>query len=120
VREGTGFTRDEIVRHLEERTIQTRMLFSGNLVRHPCFDEMRQSGNGYRIISTDPSSLSTSQQLNFSPSALPVTDRIMRDAFWIGVYSGLTEEMMHYIIDTVREFIKIKCALSGGKKKWKK
>ncbi len=50
VRENAGFTRDEIVNHLESKGIQTRMLFAGNLIKHPCFDEMRASGKGYRVI----------------------------------------------------------------------
>ncbi len=59
VKEDAGFTRDEIVKHLEEHNIQTRMLFSGNLIKHPCFDEMRQSGNGFRTISATSSFPST-------------------------------------------------------------
>src|SRR5208337_4940279 len=50
VREGAGFTRDEIVNHLESNGIQTRMLFAGNLIKHPCFDAMRESQKGYRVV----------------------------------------------------------------------
>src|SRR5208283_2610020 len=84
VREAVGFTRDEIVKHLESNGIQTRMLFAGNLLKHPCFDEMRKSGQGFRVVGT-PAHLHT-----FAPYVLPVTDRIMRDSFWIGVYPGMT------------------------------
>lgn len=88
VRENSGFTRDQIVAHLESRGIQTRMLFAGNLVKHPCFDEMRGSGEGFRIVGD-----------------LTTTDRIMRDTFWIGVYPGMTEEKLAYMVGTIRTFV---------------
>ena len=75
-----GLTRDTLVRHLEASMIQTRMLFAGNMVRQPCFDGMRASGVGYRSLGD-----------------LPNTDRIMNDAFWIGVYPGLSKEMLTYV-----------------------
>lgn len=88
VREGAGFTRDEIVRYLEGKNIQTRMLFAGNLIRHPCFDGMRRSGRGYRIA-----------------GELKNTERIMRDTFWIGLYPGMRKEMIDYMIDQIRRFV---------------
>lgn len=85
-----GIDRNELVMYLEGKGVQTRMLFAGNLIKHPCFDEMRKSGEGYRIV-----------------GALENTDRIMRDTFWIGVYPGMTDEMIDYmaqcIIDKVNE-----------------
>lgn len=87
VREGTGLTRDRLVNSLESKGIQTRMLFAGNLIKHPCFDEMRATGQGYRIV-----------------GPLGQTDRIMRDTFWIGVYPGMTEEMVGYMVDTISSF----------------
>lgn len=98
IRECADFTRDNIVNHLEGKGIQTRMLFAGNLIKHPCFDEMRKSGKGYRVVPN-----STIQQFNDS-SPLPVTDRIMRDSFWVGVYPGMTEEMMGYMVETISSF----------------
>ena len=92
VREGAGFNRDKIVNHLEKKGIQTRMLFAGNLIKHPCFDEMRKSGKGFRVIPN-----STFQHLNTS-TLLPITDRIMNDTFWVGVYPGMTEEMVEYMV----------------------
>jgi CDP-6-deoxy-D-xylo-4-hexulose-3-dehydrase len=89
VKEGAGFTRDDIVNHLESKGIQTRMLFAGNLIKHPCFDEMRKSGQGYRVV-----------------GSLENTDRIMRDTFWVGVYPGMTKEMVGFIIEKIREFAK--------------
>ena len=87
VREDTGFTRDDLVAQLESRGIQTRMLFAGNLIKHPCFDEMRNSHTGHRII-----------------GSLANTDRIMRNTFWVGVYPGMSEEMVAYMVQTIAEF----------------
>lgn len=96
VREGAGFTRDRIVSHLECKGIQTRMLFAGNLIKHPCFDEMRRSDTGYRVVAN-----STVQPPN-SSTTLPVTDLIMRDTFWVGVYPGMTTEMLEYMMETIK------------------
>jgi CDP-6-deoxy-D-xylo-4-hexulose-3-dehydrase len=87
VRDNAGFTRDKIVRFLESRGIQTRMLFAGNLLRHPCFDEMRRSKEGYRVV-----------------GKLTNTDMVMRNSFWVGVYPGLNKEQLHYIIQSIRDF----------------
>lgn len=87
VRERAGFTRDDIVNYLESKGIQTRMLFAGNLIKHPCFDEMRKNGNGYRIV-----------------RSLENTNRIMRDTFWVGVYPGMTERMIEFMIKKIKEF----------------
>ena len=84
-----GFTRNDIVAHLEFVNIQTRMLFAGNLIKHPCFDEMRYSGKGFRVVGD-----------------LETTDRIMRDTFWIGVYPGMTDVMVGFIIEQIKEFVK--------------
>ena len=87
VTENAGFTRDEVVAHLENNGIQTRMLFAGNLIKHPCFDEMRKNGEGYRIA-----------------GELKNTDRIMRDSFWVGVYPGMTNEMTAFIAERIKAF----------------
>lgn len=89
VRNDTGFSRGGIVNYLESKGIKTRTLFGGNLVRQPCFDEMRKTGAGYRIV-----------------GELNNTDRIMRDAFWVGVYPGMNERMLDYIVSTIREYVK--------------
>ncbi len=83
-----GVSREKIVRYLEEHGVQTRMLFAGNLTKHPCFDEMRTSGEGYRIVGT-----------------LKNTDRIMMDTFWIGVYPGMTDEMIDYMVRMMVEAV---------------
>ncbi len=80
--------RNQLVQGLECKGIQTRMLFAGNLTKHPCFDEMRKSGQGYRIVGT-----------------LENTDRIMKDTFWIGVYPGMTDEMVNKMVKTIYELI---------------
>jgi CDP-6-deoxy-D-xylo-4-hexulose-3-dehydrase len=87
VKEDAGFTRDSIVNHLEANGIQTRMLFAGNLIKHPCFDEMRKTGEWYRVV-----------------GSLENTDRIMRDAFLVGVYPGMTNEMILFMIEKIRDF----------------
>jgi len=84
VREGAGVTRDALVGALEKAKVQTRMLFAGNMLRQPCFDGMRASGEGYRVV-----------------GELVNTDRIMNDAFWIGVYPGMTEEMLQHMAETI-------------------
>ena len=75
-----GVDRNAVVRYVESKGIQTRMLFAGNLTKHPCFDEMRKSGEGFRIA-----------------GGLDNTDRIMNDTFWVGVYPGMTDEMIDYM-----------------------
>lgn len=80
-----GVTREKIVRSIEDRGIQTRMLFAGNLTKHPCFDEIRETGKGYRVV-----------------GSLENTDRIMRDTFWIGVYPGMTDEMLEYMAQSIQ------------------
>jgi CDP-6-deoxy-D-xylo-4-hexulose-3-dehydrase len=87
VKDNAGFSRDEIVNYLESRGIQTRMLFAGNLLKHPCFDEMRKSGRGYRVV-----------------GKLKNTDAIMKQSFWFGVYPGLSEKQLNYIVESIRNF----------------
>lgn len=83
-----GVDRNKVVPFIESKGIQTRMLFAGNLTKHPCFDEMRQSKAGYRVV-----------------GELKNTDRIMNDTFWIGVYPGMTEEKIDYMIKAVKEAV---------------
>lgn len=84
-----GVKRGEVVKYLEANGSQTRMLFSGNLIKHPCFDELRASGAGYRVV-----------------GELENTNRIMNDTFWIGVYPGMTDEKIDYMIEKIREAVK--------------
>lgn len=80
-----GVDRNKVVPYIENHGVQTRMLFAGNLTKHPCFDQMRAAGTGYRVVGN-----------------LGNTDRIMRDSFWVGVYPGMTDEMIDYMADTIR------------------
>jgi len=85
-----GVERQKLVRYLEEKGIQTRLLFSGNLLRHPCFDAIRSDKNRYRIAGT-----------------LGQTDRVMRDTFWVGVYPGLDDRAVDYMGQTILQGIKL-------------
>ncbi|MDK2820420.1 MAG: CDP-4-dehydro-6-deoxyglucose reductase [Clostridia bacterium] len=89
MKENAGFTRDEIVNYLENHGIQTRMLFAGNFIKHPCFDEMRRTGKGYRVI-----------------GELKNTDIIMNQTFWVGVYPGITDEMIEFLVGTIKKFVR--------------
>ena len=84
-----GVDRNAVVRAIEQKGVQTRMLFAGNLLRHPCFDEMRKTGEGYRVV-----------------GSLENTDTIMRDSFWIGVYPGMTNEKLLYMADAIRDAVR--------------
>lgn len=81
-----GIDRERVVRYIESKGVQTRMLFSGNLIKHPCFNELRETGIGYRVI-----------------GSLDNTDRIMRDTFWVGVYPGMTDQMIDYMAQVILE-----------------
>ena len=81
-----GVDRNQVVQYVEGKGVQTRMLFAGNLTKHPCFDQLRREKTGYRIVGD-----------------LSVTDRIMKDTFWIGVYPGMTDEMIDYMASVIRE-----------------
>lgn len=85
VRPESGIRRDAITRHLEGQNIQTRLLFSGNLLRHPCFDQLRDS-DSYRVC-----------------FGLENTDLVMNNSFWVGVYPGMSEEILEYVAGQIRE-----------------
>lgn len=82
------FTRNDLAKYLEDHKIQTRNLFAGNLLKHPAFDQMKKEGKGYRVVGD-----------------LTNTDRIMNSTLWIGVYPGMTDEMLNYMIKTIKEFV---------------
>lgn len=87
VKDDAGYTRTDLTKYLESKKIQTRNLFAGNLIKHPAFEEYTE-GKDYRVA-----------------GSLEVTDRIMNDTFWIGVYPGMTDEKLQYMIDTIKEFV---------------
>ena len=78
--------RNKIVQYVESCGVQTRMLFAGNLTKHPCFDDMRKTGKGFRIV-----------------GKLTNTDQIMKDSFWVGVYPGMTDGMVDYMIEIIKK-----------------
>ncbi|OPY32662.1 MAG: TDP-4-oxo-6-deoxy-D-glucose transaminase [Methanomassiliicoccales archaeon PtaU1.Bin124] len=88
VRPGADVSRDSIVDYLEGKKVQTRMLFAGNLIKHPCFDEMRKAKKGYRVV-----------------GELKNTDLIMANTFWIGVYPGLVQAQLDYMVECLRDYI---------------
>ena len=85
VRPESGINRNDITKYLEDHNIQTRLLFSGNLIKHPCFDEFRDT-DAYRVSGT-----------------LENTDFIMNNSFWVGVCPGMTDEMIDYIAKIIIE-----------------
>lgn len=87
VRDGIGKSREEIIAYLEKHGIQTRALFAGNITRHPCFETMT-AGKDYRIC-----------------RSLENTDKVMNHGFWVGVYPGMTKEMLDEMILRLRESI---------------
>ncbi|EHP5841698.1 lipopolysaccharide biosynthesis protein RfbH [Campylobacter lari] len=86
LKDSVKFTRNEITSFLEECNIQTRTLFAGNIIRHPAFDVLEKDKD-YRVVGN-----------------LEVTEKIMNDSFWIGVYPGMSEEMIEYMICKIQEF----------------
>ena len=87
MRPETGIVRDQVTRYLEEHNIQTRLLFSGNLIRHPAFNAIRGT-DAYRVV-----------------GELDNTDYIMNNSFWIGVYPGMSNEMLNYMAQCIFEAI---------------
>lgn len=81
-----GVDRNRMVQEIEKQGVQTRMLFAGNLTRHPCFDQLREQGSGYRVVGD-----------------LKTADRIMRDTFWVGVYPGMTDVMIDRMAQVIHD-----------------
>ena len=86
-----GLDREKVVRYIEDHNIQTRMLFSGNIIRHPGFDSIRDS-RAYRVAGD-----------------LRCTDRIMERSFWVGVYPGMTNEMIDHMAEIILEALQKAC-----------
>lgn len=85
VRPESGLDRNRVTRYIEDHNVQTRLLFSGNLIRHPCFDSIRDT-DAYRVV-----------------GSLDATEFIMNNAFWVGVYPGMTDEKIDYMAKVIRE-----------------
>ena len=83
-----GVERKKVVSYLEDHGVQTRMLFAGNLTKHPCFDQMREEGKGFRVVGD-----------------LANTDYIMEHTFWIGTYPGMTKEKLDRMLTLLHEAV---------------
>ena len=88
VRPETGLKRNDVTRYIEEHNVQTRLLFSGNLIKHPCFDQIRGT-DAYRIV-----------------GGIENTDFIMNNTFWVGVYPGMSDSMIDYMAKVIIEAVK--------------
>ena len=88
VRPESGLDRNAVTRYVEEHNVQTRLLFSGNLIKHPCFDQIRGT-DAYRVV-----------------GGLENTDFIMNNTFWVGVYPGMTDEMIDYMAKVILEAVR--------------
>ena len=80
--------KSDLVQYLEDKGVQTRMLFAGNILKQPCFDELRKDSSKYRVIGD-----------------LKTTDKIMNNSFWIGVYPGMSDEKLDYMIDCIKNYL---------------
>ena len=83
----SGLQRNAVTNYIEEHNIQTRLLFSGNLIKHPCFDQIRNT-NAYRVV-----------------GSLKNTDYIMNNTFWVGVYPGMNDTMIDYMAKIIKEAV---------------
>ena len=88
VKPESGLDRNKVTKYIESKNVQTRLLFSGNLIKHPCFNEIRGT-NAYRVVGD-----------------LKNTDYIMNNTFWVGVYPGMTDAMIDYMAKIILEAIK--------------
>lgn len=89
IRPDSGLNRNEITRYLEQHNVQTRLLFSGNLIKHPCFNQIRDT-DAYRVVGD-----------------LVNTDFIMNNTFWIGVYPGMNDKMIDYMVQTIKDAVRV-------------
>ncbi|MCD8364075.1 MAG: lipopolysaccharide biosynthesis protein RfbH [Lachnospiraceae bacterium] len=88
IRPESGLDRNKVTRYIEDHNIQTRLLFSGNIIMHPCFDQIRGT-DAYRVV-----------------GSLDGTDFIMRNTFWVGVYPGMTDAMVDYMAQVIMEAVR--------------
>lgn len=87
IRPESGLERNAVTLFMEDKSVQTRLLFSGNLIKHPCFDQFRDT-DAYRVV-----------------GGLEQTDFVMNNTFWVGVYPGMTDEKLEYMVKVMREVI---------------
>lgn len=84
----TGLDRNEVTKYIENKNVQTRLLFSGNIVKQPCFNEIRDT-KAYRVIGN-----------------LATSDFVVNNTFWVGVYPGMTDTMVDYMAQTIKEAVR--------------
>lgn len=87
VKTKSGIDRNRVIRYIEEHNIQTRLLFSGNIIKHPCFSQIYGT-DSYRVV-----------------GGLENTEYIMNNTFWVGVYPGMTDEMIDYMAKIIIEAV---------------
>ena len=87
VKPESGIERNKVTRFIENHNVQTRLLFSGNLIKHPCFDQIRGT-DAYRVVGD-----------------LNQTEFIMNQTFWVGVYPGMTDEMIDYMAEVILQAV---------------
>ncbi len=87
VKPGSGLDRNRITKYIEDKNVQTRLLFSGNLIKHPCFDQIRGTER-YRVV-----------------GELTNTDFVMNNTFWVGVYPGMTDAMIDHMAKVITEAV---------------
>ncbi len=88
IRPETGINRNDVTKYIEEHNVQTRLLFSGNLIKHPCFDQIRGT-DAYRVS-----------------GGLENTEFVMNNTFWVGVYPGMTDKMIDHMAEVIKEAVK--------------
>ena len=84
-----GIDRNKVIRYIEDHGVQTRLLFAGNIIKHPCFDAIRNDPDAYRVA-----------------GELKNTDIITERTFWVGVYPGMTDDKLSYMAKTIKEAIR--------------
>ncbi|MEG0564558.1 DegT/DnrJ/EryC1/StrS family aminotransferase, partial [Anaerorhabdus sp.] len=82
--------RGKLIEYLESNNIQTRMLFASNMILHPCFDELRECGEGFRVIGD-----------------LKNTNEVLKNSFWIGVAPTINNDMLEFIVETFKQFFEL-------------
>ena len=87
VRPESGLDRNEVTKYIESKNVQTRLLFSGNIVKQPCFNEIRGT-EAYRVVGD-----------------LKNSDYVVSNTFWVGVYPGMTDTMIDYMAEVIKEAV---------------
>ena len=87
VRPETGLNRNDVTKYIESKNVQTRLLFSGNIIKQPCFNEIRET-DAYRVVGN-----------------LDNSDFVVNNTFWVGVYPGMTDTMIDYMAQVIKEAV---------------